>query len=150
LPLKLNNPCSHLKEKSRSQTRGRKPGCENVIAANVTPQGRETKRNKDKPLAEKLSLAFILDLSERENDFILCLSNLVEEDPTRRIERGELYALAKANGFSEREVYRYAMDLDLFGYLKALPILGGKIASLSLTAQGVDYARGLRDQQKSL
>jgi hypothetical protein len=95
-------------------------------------------------------LAFIVDLSERENDFILCLSNLVEEDPTRRIERGELYALAKANGFSEREVYRYAMDLDLSGYLKAQPILGGKIASLSLTAQGVDYARGLRDQQKPL
>jgi len=47
-------------------------------------------------------------------------------------------------------VYRYAMDLDLSGYLKAQPILGGKIASLSLTAQGVDYARGLRDQQKPL
>jgi len=90
-------------------------------------------------------LAFILDLSERENGFILCLSNHVEEDPTRLIERGELYALAKANGFSEREVYRYAMDLDLSGYLKAQPILGGKIASLKLTTQGVDYARELRD-----
>jgi hypothetical protein len=90
-------------------------------------------------------LAFILDLSERENDFILCLSNHVEEDPTRLIERGALYALAKANGFSEREVYRYAMDLDLSGYLKAQPILGGKIASLKLTTQGVDYARQLRD-----
>ncbi len=86
-----------------------------------------------------------MDLSERENDFILCLSNHVEEDPTRLIERGELYALATANGFSEREVYRYAMDLDLSGYLKAQPILGGKIASLKLTTQGVDYARELRD-----
>jgi len=44
--------------------------------------------------------------------------------PPRRIERGELYALAKTNGFSEQEVYRYAMDLDLSGYLKAQPILG--------------------------
>jgi hypothetical protein len=95
-------------------------------------------------------LAFIVDLSERENDFILCLLNHAEEDPTRLIERGELYALAKANGFSEREVYRYAMDFDLLGYLKAQPILGGKIASLSLTARGVDYVRGLRDQHKSL
>jgi hypothetical protein len=95
-------------------------------------------------------LAFIVDLSERENDFILCLLNHAEEDPTRLIERGELYALAKANGFSEREVYRYAMDFDLLGYLKAHPILGGKIASLSLTARGVDYVRGLRDQHKSL
>ena len=87
-----------------------------------------------------------MDSSARENDFILCLSNHAEEDPTRLIERGELYTLAKANGFSEREVY-HAMDFDLSGYLKAQPILGGKIASLSLTAQGVDYARGLRDQQ---
>jgi hypothetical protein len=95
-------------------------------------------------------LAFIVDSSERENDFILCLSKHVEEDPTRLIERGELYALAMANGFSEREVYRYAMNFDLSGYLKAQPILGGKIASLSLTARGVDYARGLRDKQESL
>jgi hypothetical protein len=95
-------------------------------------------------------LAFIVDSSERENDFILCLSNHAEEDPTRLIERGELYALAKANGFSEGEVYRYAMDFDVSGYLEAQPILGGKIASLRLTARGVDYARGLRDQQKSL
>jgi len=94
-------------------------------------------------------MAFVVDLSERENDFILRLSNHVEADPTRRIERGELYTLAKANGFSEREVYRYAMDLDLLGYLNALPILGGKIASLNLTAQGVDYARGLGEQQET-
>jgi len=91
-----------------------------------------------------------VDLSERENDFILCLRNQVEEDATGLIERGELYALAKANGFSEREVYRYSMDLDLLGYAKTQPILGGKIASLKLTAQGVDYARKLRDQQKPL
>jgi hypothetical protein len=90
-------------------------------------------------------LAFIVDLSERENDFVLCLSNYVKEESSRLIERGELYALAKANGFSEREVYRYAMDLDLSGYLKAQPILGGKIASSKLTTQGVDYARELRD-----
>jgi hypothetical protein len=94
-------------------------------------------------------LTFIVDSSERENHFILCLSNHVEEDPTRLIERGELYALAKANGFSEREVYRYTMDFDLSGYLKAQPILGGKIASLSLTARGVDYARRLRDKQEA-
>jgi hypothetical protein len=95
-------------------------------------------------------LAFIVDLSERENDFIVCLSKDVEEDPTRLIERGELYALAKTSGFSEREVYRYAMDLDLSGYLKAQPILGGKIASLKLTDEGVNYARELRDQKKPL
>ena len=90
-----------------------------------------------------------MDLSERVNEFILCLSNHAGEDPTRHIERGELYALAKANGFSEREVYRYAMDLDLLGYAKAQPVLGGKIASLSLTAQGLAYAQGLRTQHKS-
>jgi hypothetical protein len=95
-------------------------------------------------------VVFIADSSERENEFILSLSKHVEEDDTRLIERGELYALAKAIGFSEREVYRYTMDLDLLGYLKAQPILGGKIASLKLTAQGVDYARELRDQQKPL
>jgi hypothetical protein len=94
-------------------------------------------------------LAFIVDPSERENYFILCLLNHVEEESAKLIERGELYALAKANGFSEREVYRCAMDLDLSGYLKAQPILGGKIASLSLTTRGVEYARGLKDQQKS-
>ena len=91
-----------------------------------------------------------MDLSERENDFVLCLSNHVKEESTRLIERGELYALAKANGFSEREVYRYAMNFDLLGYVKAQPILRGKIASLQLTAQGVAYARELRDQQKPL
>ena len=91
-----------------------------------------------------------MDSSERENDFILCLSKQVEEDPTRLIERGELYALAMANGFSEREVNRYAMDFDLSGCLKAQPILGGKIASLSLTARGIYYARVLRDKQESL
>jgi Zn-dependent M28 family amino/carboxypeptidase len=95
-------------------------------------------------------LAFIVDLSERENDFILSVLNHVEEDPTKLIERGELYALAKANGFSEREVYRYVMNFDLLGYLKAQPILGGKIASLKLTTQGLDYARELRDQQEPL
>jgi hypothetical protein len=93
---------------------------------------------------------FIAASSERENEFILCLSKHVEEDDTRLIERGELYALAKAIGFSEREVYRYTMDLDLLGYLKARAILGGKIASLNLTARGVEYAKQLRDHKKSL
>ena len=95
-------------------------------------------------------MVFIGDSSQRENEFILCLSKHVEEDDTRLIERGELYALAKAIGFSEREVYRYTMDLDLLGYLKARPILGGKIASLNLTARGVEYAKQLRDHKKSL
>jgi len=94
-------------------------------------------------------LAFIVDSSEREDNFIICLAKHLE-DTSRLVERGELYALAKANGFSEREVYHYAMDFDLLGYVKAQPILGGKIASLSLTARGVDYVRGLRDQHKSL
>ncbi|MGA7076688.1 MAG: hypothetical protein WBZ42_09140 [Halobacteriota archaeon] len=93
---------------------------------------------------------FITDSSERENKFVLCLSKHVEEDDTRLVERGELYALAKAIGFSEREVYRYSMDLDLLGYLKARPILGGAIASVSLTARGVEYAKQLRDHEKSL
>jgi len=95
-------------------------------------------------------VVFVVDSSERENEFILCLSKHVEEDDTRLIERGELYALAKAIGFSEREVYRYTMDLDLLGYLKARPILGGKIASLNLTARGVEYAKQLRDGETSL
>ena len=90
-------------------------------------------------------MVFIVDSSERENEFFLCLSKHVEEDDTRLIERGELYALAKAIGIIEREVYRYTMDLDLLGYLKARPILGGKIASLNLTARGVEYAKQLRE-----
>jgi hypothetical protein len=36
------------------------------------------------------------------------------------------------------------------GYLKARPILGGKIASLNLTARGVEYAKQLRDGKTSL
>jgi hypothetical protein len=95
-------------------------------------------------------VVYIANSSARENEFFLCLSKHVEEDDTRLIERGELYALAKAIGFSEREVYRYTMDLDLLGYLKARPILGGKIASLNLTARGVEYAKRLRDDKKSL
>ena len=95
-------------------------------------------------------MVFVVDSSERENEFFLYLSKHVEEDDTRLIERGELYALAKAIGFSKREVYRYTMDLDLLGYLKARPILGGKIASLNLTARGVEYAKRLRDDKKSL
>lgn len=91
-----------------------------------------------------------MDSLERENDFILCITSHVKEDPTRIIERGELYELTTAKGFSQREVYRYAMNFDLLGYVKAQPILGGKIASLKLTAQGVDYAAKLRDQQKPL
>lgn len=95
-------------------------------------------------------MVFVVDSSERENEFFLYLSKHVEEDDTRLIERGELYALARAIGISEREVYRYTMDLDLLGYLKARPILGGKIASLNLTARGVEYAKRLRDDKKSL
>ena len=95
-------------------------------------------------------MALSVDSSGRENDFILYLCSLVEEDPTKLIERGELYALAKANGFSEREVYSYAMDLDLLGYVKTQPILGGKIASLKLTAKGVAYAQELRERQKPI
>ena len=95
-------------------------------------------------------MVFIVDSSERESEFFLCLSKHVEEDDTRPIERGELYALAKAIGISEREVYQYAMDLDLLGYLKARPILGGKIASLNLTARGVEYAKQLRDHKTML
>jgi hypothetical protein len=95
-------------------------------------------------------VVFVVDSSKRENEFFLCLSKHVEEDDTRLIERGELYALAKAIGFSEREVYRYTMDLDLLGYLKARPILGGKIASLNLTTRGVEYAKQLRDGKTSL
>ena len=101
-------------------------------------------------LRNTLIVGFTVDLSERENDFILCISNHVEESPSRLIERGELYALAMTNGFSEREVYRFTMNFDLLGYVKAQPILGGKIASVKLTAQGVDYARELRDRQKPL
>jgi len=96
-----------------------------------------------------LIVVLIMDSPERKNEFFLCLSKHVEEDDARLIERGELYALAKAIGVSEREVYRYTMDLDLLGYLKARPILGGKIASLNLTARGVEYAKQLGDDKTS-
>ena len=95
-------------------------------------------------------MALSVGSSERENDFIVYLCSFVEEDPTKLIERGELYSLAKAKGFGEREVYSYAMDLDLLGYVKTQPILGGKIASLKLTAKGVAYAQELRERQKPL
>lgn len=71
-----------------------------------------------------------MDVSERENEFILALLNEVKENPNKLVTRGELYALAKRVGFSEREVYKYAMDFDLQGYVKAEPILGGKIFSV--------------------
>jgi hypothetical protein len=87
------------------------------------------------------------DLSERENDFVRVLSDHVKEEDARPIERDELYALTKARGFSEREVYRYAMELNLQGYLKAQPILGGKIASISLTARGIEYAKNLKKRE---
>jgi hypothetical protein len=85
-----------------------------------------------------------LDVSERENEFILALLNEVDDDPNKVVARGELYALAKRVGFSEREVYKYAMDFDLRGYVKAEPILGGKIASVMLTVEGTEFARQLR------
>ncbi|MFZ0925355.1 MAG: hypothetical protein WCE82_07810 [Halobacteriota archaeon] len=91
-----------------------------------------------------------MDLPQRENDFIICLSDQAESNGSKIIERGELYSLAKKMGFNEREVYRYAMDFDLLGYVTAHPILGGKIASLTLTAQGVNYVKQLRDQQEAL
>jgi hypothetical protein len=87
---------------------------------------------------------YILDNSERENEFILALLNEVEEEPNKPVKRGELYALAKKAGFSEREVYKYAMNFDLRGYVKAEPILGGKIFSVMLTAEGIEFARLLR------
>jgi hypothetical protein len=87
---------------------------------------------------------YILDNSERENEFILVLLNEVEEEPNKPVKRGELYALAKKAGFSEREVYKYAMKFDLLGYVKAEPILGGKIYSVVLTAEGIEFARLLR------
>ena len=87
-----------------------------------------------------------MEVSERENEFILALLNEVEEDPNKLVERGELYPLAKRLGFSEREVYKYAMDFDLRGYVKAQPILGGKIASVMLTVEGIEFARQLRQK----
>jgi hypothetical protein len=78
-----------------------------------------------------------LEVSERENEFILVLLNEVENDPNKLVERG---------GFSEREVYKYAMDFDLRGYAKAQPILGGKIASVKLTLEGIEFARQLRQK----
>ena len=54
-----------------------------------------------------------MDVSERENEFILALLNEVKENPNKLVTRGELYALAKRVGFSERELYKYAMNFDL-------------------------------------
>jgi hypothetical protein len=87
-----------------------------------------------------------MDVSERENEFILALLNEVEEDPNKIVARGALYALAKRAGFSEREVYKYAMDFDLQGYVKAEPILGGKIFSVRLLEDGIGFARRLRQK----
>ena len=89
---------------------------------------------------------YILDISERENEFILTLLDEVEEDPNKLVRRGELYALAKRAGFSEREVYKYAMNYDLRGYMKAEPILGGKIFSVILTVEGIQYATQLKQK----
>ena len=83
-------------------------------------------------------------ISEREIEFILALLNEVKEEPTKLVTRGELYALARRAGFSEREVYKYAMNFDLGGYMKAEPILGGKIFSVMLTVEGIEFARQLR------
>jgi hypothetical protein len=87
-----------------------------------------------------------MDVSEREKEFILALLNEAKEDPHKLINRGELYALAKRVGFSEREVYKYTMDFDLHGYAKAEPILGGKIFSVMLTVKGIEFARRLRQE----
>jgi hypothetical protein len=87
-----------------------------------------------------------MDASERENEFILALLNAAKEEPNKLVNRGELYALAKRVGFSEREVYKYAMDFDLHGYAKAEPILGGKIFSVMLTVKGIEFARRLRQE----
>jgi hypothetical protein len=87
-----------------------------------------------------------MDVSERENEFILALLNEVKENPNKLVTRGELYALAKRVGFSEREVYRYAMNFDLRGYLKAEPILGGKIFSVMFTVEGIKFAKLLREK----
>jgi len=87
-----------------------------------------------------------MDVSERKNEFILALLDEVTEDPNKLVPRGELYALAKRGGFSEREVYKYAMDFDLQGYVKAEPILGGKIFSVMLTVEGIEFARRLRQR----
>jgi hypothetical protein len=87
-----------------------------------------------------------LVVSERENEFILALLNEVEEEPNKLVKRGELYELAKRMGFSEREVYKFAMNFDLLGYVKTEPILGGKIFSVMLTVEGIEFARRLRQQ----
>jgi hypothetical protein len=87
-----------------------------------------------------------MDVSERKNEFILALLNEAKEDPNKLVTRGELYTLAKKVGFSEREVYKYAMDFDLQGYVKAEPILGGKIFSVMLTVEGIEFARRLRQE----
>jgi hypothetical protein len=87
-----------------------------------------------------------LVVPERENEFILALLNEVEEEPNKLVKRGELYALAKRMGFSEREVYKFAMNFDLLGYVKTEPILGGKIFSVMLTVEGIEFARRLRQQ----
>jgi hypothetical protein len=87
-----------------------------------------------------------MDVSERKDEFILALLNEAKEDPNKLVKRGELYALAKKVGFSEREVYKYAMDFDLQGYVKAEPILGGKIFSVMLTVEGIKFARRLRQE----
>ncbi len=87
-----------------------------------------------------------MDISERENEFILALLNEVKEDPNKLVTRGELYALARRAGFGEREVYKYAMNFDLRGYMKTEPILGGKIFSVMLTAEGIEFVRQLRQK----
>jgi hypothetical protein len=38
------------------------------------------------------------------------------------------------------------MDFDLKGYVRAEPILGGKIFSVMITAEGIEFAKQLRQK----
>jgi len=117
------------------------------LSLQLQPKKSETNRNDTKILSQKhFDWVHIMEVSERENEFILALLNEIKEEPNKLVKRGELYALAKRVGFSEREVYKYAMDFDLHGYVKAEPILGGKIFSVMLTVEGIEFARQLRQK----
>jgi len=116
------------------------------LSLQLQPKKSETNRNDTKILSQKhFEWVHIMEVSERENEFILALLNEIKEEPNKLVKRGELYALAKRVGFSEREVYKYAMNFDLRGYLKAEPILGGKIFSVMFTVEGIKFAKLQRD-----
>ena len=84
------------------------------------------------------------DLTEQENEFLLVIYDCVKEnDVTRPITRKQLNKLTEKIGVNELDAYRYTMLLKAFGLVEVDFLLGGAIADLKLTSNGVLYIRRL-------